>query len=242
MCDGMKIAKRLMLIGVIIIVLSMTMATQYTSTRIGYSYSIVHPSDSDIRFIASDNSSDGVRVLRLNGDNATGMLELYFGGNISTNQNKTYTAAFGIVNEEQFAVNITHFNVTSNGSGAADQYLQIWLHGNRSAQKESDPNAVKVWDNGSDNNNGSAVWVLGAGNANPGNMCDNNDHDGGQAPQILTPFDSTAMVRYSTNNDNDSMSGISDFVWVQVSLNIPATADVGDTYTGTIFIFTRAGT
>lgn len=52
MYDGMRIDRRLVLIGVMLIVLSMTMATQYAVTKVGYSYSIVHPSDADIRFIA----------------------------------------------------------------------------------------------------------------------------------------------------------------------------------------------
>ena len=138
MCDGMNISRRLMLIGVMLIVLSMTMATQYVTTKIGYSYSIVHPSEADIRFIGSDNSSDDIRILRMTGANTTSALELRFGGNISANQNKTYTCAFGIVNEENYAVNITHINVSAEGGTSLD-YMQIWLHGNRTKQKEADP-------------------------------------------------------------------------------------------------------
>ena len=242
MCDGMKIAKRLMLIGVILIVLSMTMATQYVTTKISYRYSIVHPSDADLRFIGSDISSDDIRVLRMTGGNSsTSAMELRFGGNISANQNKTYTCAFGIVNEEDFDVNITHINVTTTGTG--DDYMQIWLHGDRDALKEADPSAIKVWDgpNGGSQgyHNASNVWVLAAGNHDSSNMC---DHLTGGSTQIDTPWDSTAHVRYSTNDENNSVSGTSDFVWVQVSLNLPANADVDDTYTGTIFIFTESTT
>ena len=108
MCDGMRIDRRLVLIGVMLIVLSMTMATQYAIIRTSYSYSLVHPSNADIRFIASDNSTDGIFLLRINGTNGTTNSELILSfGNISANQNKTYTAAFGIVNEESVAVNIT---------------------------------------------------------------------------------------------------------------------------------------
>ena len=233
-----------MLIGVMLIVLSMTMATQYVTTKVGYSYGIVHPSESDIRFIGSDNSSDQIRVLRMTGANTTSALELRLGGNISANQNKTYTCAFGIVNEENYAVNITHINVSSEGTGA--DYMQIWLHGNRTAQKESDPSAVKMWDGvgagggGSQGyGNASNVWVLAAGNNDPSNMCDNHNENGA-APQIDTPWDEQALVRYSTNTVNDSMSGVSDFVWVQISINAAADADTTATYTGTIFIFTEA--
>ena len=52
MCDGMrKIDRRLTLVGVMFIILSMSMATQYATTRVTYSFSIVHPSESDIRYI-----------------------------------------------------------------------------------------------------------------------------------------------------------------------------------------------
>ena len=60
------------MIGITAIVFSMVIATQFASTRTGYSYSIVHPSNADIRFIGSDNSSDGVMVLRVDGDNSSG--------------------------------------------------------------------------------------------------------------------------------------------------------------------------
>ncbi len=56
----MRIDRRLMLIGVMLIVLSMTMATQYAVTKVGYSYSIVHPSDADIRFIVYDKAPDNI--------------------------------------------------------------------------------------------------------------------------------------------------------------------------------------
>ena len=63
----MRLDRRLTLIGIMIIVLSVTMATQYATTKVGYSYSIVHPSNADIRFIGADNSSDGTMVLRVDG-------------------------------------------------------------------------------------------------------------------------------------------------------------------------------
>ncbi len=72
MCDGMKIDRRLTMLGVMLIVLSMTMATQYATTAVTYSFGIVHPSNADIRYIGSDNSSNGgVRVLRVS-NNASG--------------------------------------------------------------------------------------------------------------------------------------------------------------------------
>lgn len=244
MCDGMKIAKRLMLIGVILIVLSMTMATQYVTTKISYRYHIVHPSNADVRFIGSDNSSDDIRILRMTGANTTSSLEVVLGGNYSAGQNKTFTAAFGIVNEELYAINITHINVTVSGTGGDN--LQIWLHGNRSFQKESETaagSAVKVWDKGGSLglSNGSAAWVLAAGDGNPSTICDNKNQNGA-ATKVDTPWDPTAHVRFSTNDANNSKSGVADFVWVQISIDIPENADQTLTYIGTIWVFTRAVT
>jgi len=235
MCDGMKIAKRLMLIGVILIVLSMTMATQYVTTRITYRYNLVHPSEADVRFIGSDFSSDNIRILRISGTNASGSmnLELRIGGNLSAGQNKTYTAVFGIVNEEDYAINITHFQV-DHISG--EDYMQIWLHGNMSRLKETDGTAVKVWDKGTiGDTNASSVWVLGPGNHNSQDM----SADG--VAQLATPWDDTAHVRYYSEDDDDATSGTSDFVWVQISIDAPADADTSTSYTGTIWVFTRTG-
>ena len=234
MCDGMKIGKRLILIGVILIVLSMTMATQYATTEIGYSYSIVHPSDSDIRFIGSDNSSGGGRILRVPDNTSTNAdLQLVF-GNFTAGQNKTYTCAFGIVNEEAYAVEITHMKVvTSSGS----DYMQIWLHGDRDAHCDGDDaSSVFMWNQGSaaggHSDNSSAAWTLAAGNQDPDDMDGSN---------VNTPWDSSASVRYSID-DTDAVSTVDDYVWVQVSIDAPTNADVTASYTGTVYIYTKATT
>jgi len=103
MCDGMRLDKRLIVLGVVIIVLSMTMATQYATTRVTYSFAIVHPSEADIRYIGSDNSSDdNQRVLRVNNNASGSMYATMELGDWMPDSQKNYTAAFGIVNEEQF--------------------------------------------------------------------------------------------------------------------------------------------
>ena len=232
----MKINRRLTLLGIMLVVLSMTMATQYAVTKVGYEFSIVHPSNADIRFIGSDNSTDG-RVLRVDGTNGTGYeaLKLTF-GNWSANSNKTYTAAFGIVNEELVAVNITHVNV-SNSTGA--DYVQIWLHANRSQNAiNTSDDSVFMWDRGTSKNESSTTaWQLAAGNQNSKNMC----ADG--ITQLTTDWDDTKGVRYSLNDANYSISGTSDYVWVQISINIPPTPDANGTHSGTIwFHFESSGT
>jgi len=231
----MKIDRRLVLIGVMLIVLSMTMATQYVTTKIGYTYGIVHPSDSDIRFIGSDNSSDNIRVLRVDGDNSSQVtsLKVEFDGNISAGQNKTYTAAFGIVNEEEFKVNITYIDVEAT---SGSNYLKVWVHGDRDQMAENDASSVYVFNQSQgvleNYANGSTVWQLGAGNQDSTNM------DG---TSILTPWDEPAHVRYSRDETN-AVNQTDDYCWVQISLDIPTDADVTETYTGNIFVYTRAAT
>ena len=190
----MRIDRRLVLIGVMLVVLSMTMATQYATTKIGYSYDIVHPSNADIRFIGSDKSANNTRVLWAENNGTTARLTLNF-GNISANYNKTYTAAFGIVNEEQYSLNITHINV----SATAD-YLQIWLHGDRDQKAGDDGTSVFMWDKGSqESSSSSTAWVLA----------------------------------------NNSVNSTADFVWVQISLDIPA-SPVETDETGSIYIHFEA--
>jgi hypothetical protein len=220
-----------------LVVLSMTMATQYGATKIGYSYSVVHPSNADVRFIGADNSSDdGNRVLRVDGSNASGQQSLKVElGNWAPNQFKNYTAAFGIVNEEGFAVNITH--ATVNGTGTS--YMDIWLHANRTTNANDEPAASKVLlvDAGSAQlTSSNCAWVLAAGNSNANNMC----ADG--STQLTTGWDGTSHVRYYVAAEtNASVNSTSDFVWVQISLDLPSNAAEND-YTGTIWIHFEAST
>lgn len=218
------------------------MATQYATTRVTYEYSIVHPSNADIRFIGYDNSSDGVLVLRVAGDNSSGQqaLKIHLGGNLTVPQNKTYTAAFGIVNEERYAVDITNITVATT---AGSDYMQIWLHStpNILCENEDTPgvNSVMVWNKGSvgfDNSN--CVWQLAAGNQSAEDM-DTNAASGDT--RIENNWEGiSAHVRYS-NSNAAAVNGTSDFVWVQISLDIPAGASAGNAG-GIIFINFKADT
>lgn len=241
----MRIDRRLTLIGIMLVILSMTMATQYTTTKVGYSYNIVHPSMAEIRFIGSDNSSDGIRVLRVDGENGShAKITLSF-GNLSSNRNKTYTAAFGIINEEIFAVNITHINLSID-AGTPD-YMKVWLHGDRDAIAGSDGTSVYMWSkNASQNGSGTTAWVLAHGDQNYTTMTSNCSSQSESATNITTSWDTTAHVQYSLSNvdarpadesDTDhNLANASDFVWVQISLDIPADPTGADTVTGTIWI------
>jgi len=225
----MRIDRRLVLIGVMLIVLSMTMATQYATTRVSFSYSIVHPSNADIRFIASDNSSnDALKVLRIT-DNSTGSrfltVEL---GDWFPDTTKNFTAAFGIINEEHFAVNITHINMSGNTS-----YIDMWLHGDRDLDYAGDGAAsVKVIDDGTALWTASdIVWTLAAGDG---------DVDTMDGAAITTPWDDTSGVKYSYSNVNAG-NETDDYVWVGISLNVPSNAENVANAGGTIYIHFKAG-
>ena len=161
MCDGMKMDRRLVLIGVMLVVLSMTMATQYATTEIAYSFAIVHPSEGDLRFISSDNSSDdALPVLRIT-NNVSGAQYLTVElGDWTPGSQKNYTAAFGIVNEEAHPLNITHINFSSLNA----TYMKIYLHGNRTADASNitqDNSSVFMWNkNTMVNESNTTAWIL----------------------------------------------------------------------------------
>ena len=230
----MKVSKKWMLLAVLFLILNMIVATQYAVTRLGYEFTIVHPCDASIRYIGSDNSTDAIRVLRVGGSNTTNVfLKLQLGNVYSTNMKRTFTAAFGIVNEELHPLNITHINVSSSNH----TYMKIWLHGNRTANANStttDPSSVFMWDNNTMvNASNTTAWILAAGNNDTSNMCANVSDSANTT--IPTPWDETAHVRYSLNN-TDAVSNVSDFVWVQITLDIPNSVETVGVHTGTIWV------
>ncbi len=227
----MNVRRRFTLLGVLLVVLSVTMATQYATTKISYSFGIVHPSDADIRFIASDNSAaDNKRVLRAenNATNPTLTIEL---GDWMPNSEKNYTSALGIVNEEQFAVTISHCTISGTGS----TNVSVWVHEDRDVDVSTEASANKfclVSDGVSQTSSGDTAWVLAAGDGDSSSM-----NGGG----IATDWDSTSQVRYTTDDTNADNS-TTDFVWVQISLNIPSNAPLTASATGTIEFHFRAAT
>lgn len=226
--------RKLVVIAVLILLLNMVLGTQYAVTKISYEYYILHPSDSDIRYIGSSNASDGKRALRVEGDNITNVrVKLFLGENFTLNQNIYYTAAFGIVNEQKNALAITHINISSTQA----TYLKIWLHGNRTAnanQTSTDPSGVLMWDNDTMINSSDTVaWILAPGDGNTNTMCYNvSDRDNTTIP---TPWDERAHVRYSIDNNN-AVNEKSDFVWVQIGVIIPEVVDSIGLHSGTISI------
>ena len=116
--------------------------------------------------------------------------------------------------------------------------MQIWLHSNRRklATAESPSRVAFVWNKGSSpyaRNASSCAWQLAAGNGNPQNMDGSNTE---------TRWNQTSHVRFSLYT-GEAIDGTSDFVWVQISLDIPVGASAGDgTYSGKIWIHFSAAT
>lgn len=232
----MKVKRKYLILAVLFLILNLVTATQYAVTKVDYLYTVVHPSESSIRYIGSDNSSDGRRVLRVAGSNTTNVqLILRLGDMFSSNMERTYSAAFGLVNEEAYPINITHINVSSPNA----TYLKIWLHGNRTANANStanDPTTVLMWNNNTVvNASNTTAWTLAAGDSNASGMCYNTSNRANTT--IDTPWDyaNTSHVRYSINNSN-AVSGTADFVWIQITIDIPDTVDALGDHTGTIWI------
>ena len=235
-----------MIVGILFLAGNMIVATQYATTKIGYEYSIVHPSDAEIRFIGSDNTTGG-RVLRVDGVNGTSGLKVTL-GNWSAGVNKIYSAAFGIVNEEQVSVNIKYINVSSTNY----TYLKIWLHGDRDANANStstDPTTVLMYNNGTIvNATNTTAWTLAPGDGDSRDMCSNISNRSKYSSN--TTWDDISHVRYSFNDSigyGVGMSGrtannASDFVWVQIAIDIPINIDGAGAHTGTIWIHFEADT
>lgn len=220
----MLVRKRLLILGIAIVALSAAIATQYARMSIGYEFTVVHPAEGLIRFVGYDNSSeDNVRLLRVE-DNTNPTLKLYF-GDIPKGMNKTYTAAFAIVNEEDFPVNIVGVNIDE----ISGNYIQIWLHAD-ATKKADDDTSVLLWNKGTGWAGGTA-WTLANGDGNPSTM------NGGATN---TPWDSTASIRYAESTPV-ATSGSTDFVWVQISIDTTG-ASLGS-YSGSIeFEFEAATT
>jgi hypothetical protein len=221
-----------------LIVLSMTMATQYATTKVAYTFGIVHPSNADIRFIGSDNSSgNGSRVLRIVGNTSGNQAVVISLGDWMPNSNKTYTAAFGIVNEEPFSVNITHINIS--GTGATD--ISIWVHKSRTVdainENSTDNGVLSVHKGVSSHTSANCEWTLGAGDGNTSTM-----NGASYATRFLTYWDIQSHVRYNDTCATAATNGTSDFVWVQINLNIPSGASLAPTATGQMWIHFEAST
>jgi len=209
------------LIGVLLLVVNMVIATQYATTKNGYEYSI-HSSDTNIRFVESDNTFYG-RVLRVDRVNGAYGLKISL-GNWSAGTTNIYSAAFGIVNEGDIAVKIMYINV----SAVNYTYMRIWLHGDCSANANSDRTAVLMFNNGTIvNATNTAAWTLAPGDGDSRDIYNNVSNRNNS-------------IGYGVGMFNRTISNASDFVWVQVAIDIPSTVDIAGLHAGTIWIYFEA--
>lgn len=233
----MKLDARLFIIGILLVVLTMAVGTQFAVSGIDQEYLIIPSLDYGIRYIGSDNSSDGIKVIRADQNKTNGTFKLVL-GNVTTDSEFVYSAAFGIVNEENHSINITHMEVFSSNS----TYLKIWLHGDRGANANNlsnDPTGVLMYNNGTIVNESDTIaWTLASGDNNANTICSNVTD--GDKYTIITNWDEVADVSYSLN-DTNANSGISDFVWVQIELNIPRSVDYAGEHAGIIYIHYETG-
>ena len=233
----MNIEFRLFIIGMLLVVTTMAVATQFAITDIQYEYEIIIPviPDYGIKYIGSDNSSDGIRVLRAE-QNGTDSYKIRL-GNISMNYHLIYTAAFGIVNEDMFTQRITHIEVPSSTA----TYLKIWLHGDRDClvdNNSNDPTSVLLYDNGTiESASNTVAWTLAPGDGNASTIC-SNITDRSRYTSSLS-YDEIAKIRYSYDNNN-ACSSFSDFVWIQIDLKIPDNAELKQANTGYFYIYLKS--
>jgi hypothetical protein len=210
----------------------MVVATQFALIDLEYEYHIIPFHDYGVRFIGLDNSSDGLRVLRTAGTTQSGDVKLVL-GNFSSNYQVCYTAAFGIVNEEKFSLDITHIEVISSNA----TYLKIWLHGvpNKNANNRSnDPSSILMYNNGTIVNKSNTVaWTLAQGDNNANTLCSKVSLP--KQYSNITPIDTRTGVRYSPNQ-TVAESKASDFVWVQVELETPLSITTDCAHLGNIII------
>ncbi len=232
--DFIKIDIRLTLIGILIVISTMVAATQFAITDLRYEYQIIIPTiqDHGLKFFGSDNSTDGIRLLRSDESRNEGSLKIVL-GNVSKNSSYTYTAAFGIVNEENYSISITHIEVLSE----SNSNINIWLHGNRledASNSTNDPTSVLMFSNGNlINCEDTIAWKLAGGDNNGETICNNTQNR--EKYTNTTSLDEIANVRYSLNNSM-ATSGVSDYVWVQVQADIPYSENGETIKTGNIVI------
>jgi len=231
----MNIHFRLFVIGMLLLITTMAVATQFGLSDLEYQFIVGIIPDHGIHYIGSDNSTDGIRVLRRTNPNSENF-QLFL-GNVSSNSKWAYSSAFAIVNEDRFVKHITHIDVISNNN----TNIKIWLHDHKNNNANYPSNttrSVLMFSNGTISNCSTTIaWSLAPGDRNASTICSN----------ITDPYnytsnnswDSIANVFYSLNN-NRNKHEYSDYVWVQIEIDIPADMQIKEQYIGLIRIYFKS--
>ncbi|MCX8173898.1 MAG: hypothetical protein N3F63_04755 [Thermoplasmata archaeon] len=230
----MQIWKKALVVLVLASTVMGLVATQYAKLGVNVSAG-VSTRYSFIQLMAGDSAVVGSGYILTNSSgNYTVQL-----GTFAKGFNKTYTAAFAIVNSES---NV-RLQITSIDFGAADSirsYAIVALHENMSinAFNEAAGRFIVYFDKGTAYNVGSNGFVLrnGQGDYSGSNLQYTADNGGSWTS---ASWDATNVWKYNAalvNSDVDTTtSSRSNFVWVQITLDL-ATASDGTSLTGTLYI------
>lgn len=233
----MTIHFRLFVIGMLLLITTMAVATQFALSDLDYQFIVGIIPDYGIHYIGSDNSTDGIRVLRKTNPNAENYY--LFLGNVSANSRWAYSSAFAIVNEDRFVKHITHIEVLSENN----TNVKIWLHDHKNNNANYPSNttrSVLMFSNGTLTNCSTTIaWTLAPGDRNASTICSNITDPANYTSNTL--WDPIAHVRYTHNNTRNDHH-YADYVWVQIEIDIPETMHIKEHYLGSLRIYFRSDT
>jgi|GEM_PF-2359844 len=204
----MNFNKSMILLVVLLLLLTSLNAAIFISVDTDMTLNV--PDDIEaLQLMAADWNPDGERVLQKEG----GMLKLDI-GQWATGENKTYPAAFGIVNPSE-----REFTITGLSLRGTPDHLQMYLHQNMTRPcnedlvnvEKTEEDYVKVYDDGPVPH--EIEWKLAPGEGL-------NDDE-------LTYFNGTESANatrengiwvYDWNGPIKAEEGIANFVWVEMSV------------------------
>jgi hypothetical protein len=237
MVNKKKIYKGMLGLLAVLIALSVINATQFARVGAAYGYS-VGVQGAYIQFMACDrvaNKSTATPVLTSDGVDFAIDLGTWAG-----RTNKTYTAAFALVNCEVYSVRLYSVNVTNPTVSTDADNIYIWVHARRtslcsyaqhnipSTDSRVDTDKVLMWDGANGHPFGNS-WTLAAGygyGATAACQYDNDTTDGiGPDDATFSGFnvwtwDSTPL---GSNDALDSAGSTANanFVWVEITIVVP---------------------
>lgn len=234
----MQIWKKALVVLVLAATVMGLAATQYA--KLGVSVQgTVSTRYSFIQFMAGDVAPVGSGYIL---KNSNGLYAIQL-GTFAKGFNKTYSAAFAIVNSEStLKIQITKIYFGSGDS--IGPYAIVALHENMSKNAFSEePGCVIVYyDKGTSYDIGSNGFVLrnGQGDYTGGNLQYTAD-DGNT--WVSASWDTTNVWKYNpnlVNADVDTTAATkSNFVWVQITIDLSNASD-GTTLSGTMYIEVRS--
>lgn len=251
----MKLGKKTLAVGALLIAFAAVMATQYATVR-AQGQIVITGKYPWIEFMAHDiDARDGGWLLRRASNTANYTI---FIGNLSGGQIKIWTAAFAIVNtEKNYTLRITGVRLWGSGLGSLLNYVNVTLHSDpdkvgvdsgagsyvppSQSFWQTDTNAKLYW-NGPQGaiDHSSDGWVLGQGNGydKTNDILYYSYTNSTGALQWASAQYNTANYVYnyttyvypdeSGSHDNIATSGTDNFVWVQIVIDLSQISDVNN--------------